>query len=64
MPDTGEMASRAEAFTAAVAGKDGAGACALLAPDTAESLDTGGAGCPDEVVKLAVGRGPATAVEG
>ena len=43
-------ATAAERFATAVAGGDGAAACAVLAPETVEELESGGASCADAIL--------------
>lgn len=56
-PDAGTATRAAESFHAAVAGGDGAGACALLAPATAAELaETAGAPCEQAVLDAGLPR--------
>lgn len=56
--DTGPPTHTAERFHAALAAHQGAAACALLAPDTAERLPREGETCAHAITALGLSGGP------
>ncbi|WP_067813194.1 hypothetical protein [Actinomadura kijaniata] len=54
----GQAAAAATAVLVAAQRGDGAGACAGLVPSAAESLETQGRPCAEEIVKLGLRSGP------
>ncbi|WP_051712460.1 hypothetical protein [Spirillospora albida] len=61
--DDRAVADEAAAFLRALQKGDGAGACARLLPRAAESLESGGKACADEVLGLDVAVGGVRGVE-
>lgn len=62
-PDRDAVSAAAQALYDAVDHQDGTAGCAALTPKAAQSLESGGSRCSEEIVKLDLRGGPIGGVE-